>query len=157
MQAGDNLIRLAKEYGISVSVLAKANDLSDDATLHKGKVLKIPTSAQIKALQADVKAQEQKAAADARLREARQNTSKSANKGTYAVQVALAVNQEKADELAKKFKAQGYRVKTTPDRRGVKVIIGPERSKEAADALRTKISHDKSVGAMNAWVYEVKE
>lgn len=157
VQAGDNLIRLAKEYGISVSVLAKANDLSDDATLHKGKVLKIPTSAQIKALQADVKAQEQKAAADARLREARQNTSKSANKGTYAVQVALAVNQEKADELAKKFKAQGYRVKTTPDRRGVKVIIGPERSKEAADALRTKISHDKSVGAMNAWVYEVKE
>lgn len=157
VQAGDNLIRLAKEYGISVSVLAKANDLSDNATLHKGKVLKIPTSAQIKALQADVKAQEQKAAADARLREARQNTSKSANKGTYAVQVALAVNQEKADELAKKFKAQGYRVKTTPDRRGVKVIIGPERSKEAADALRTKISHDKSVGAMNAWVYEVKE
>lgn len=156
VKVGDNLIRLSKEYNIPVSVLAQANNMGRDDALHKGRTIIIPSAKDIKRLQAEAVAQERKQAADARLKEARQNANKSANKGSYAVQVALAANQQNADALVAKFKAQGYTVKTASDRRGVRVIVGPEKSREAADALRNKINNDKSVATGGAWVFEVK-
>lgn len=156
VQAGDTLIGLAKVYGIDIDILAQANNMSKNDALQRGKAIKIPTAKEIKALQAQLQVAQRKEAADARLKQARQNANKSDNKGNYAVQVALAANQENADILVARFKAQGYRVKTAPDRRGVRVIIGPEKSQEAAHALKDKINSDPSVATGGAWVFAVK-
>lgn len=124
--------------------------------LQKGKVITIPSAKQIKQLQVKAQERERKEAAEARLAEARRAARASGSNERYAVQVALAANQQNADELVKKFKAQGYNVSTQPDRRGVRVVIGPERSREAANALKDKINNDTSVATGGAWVLQVK-
>ena len=73
-------------------------------------------------------------------------------KGSFGVQVALANDQAKADELAKKFQSAGYQVKTSATSRGVRVIVGPERGKVAALALKDKINSDPKVNTTSAWV-----
>ena len=98
------------------------------------------------------KAAEAKREAQQKLREARQEVKETDAKGSFGVQVALADNQAKADQLAKKFKEAGYQVKTSPTSRGVRVIVGPERGKVAALALKDKINSDSNVNTTGAWV-----
>lgn len=163
VQSGDSLIRLSKEYGIPVSALAAANNMGRNDALKRGTTLKIPSQSEIKALEAKAREEEKKLAEkkqqeqkikdiNERLANARREAKKQGINEGYSVQVALAADKAKADALAAKYKKAGYRVRTVDDARGVRVIIGPERSQEAANALRDKINNDPSVESRGAWV-----
>lgn len=167
VKRGDGLIRLARQHNVPVEALAQANNLSTRANLHVGQKLTIPSKRQIaqlerEAAQAQKKRQQEaerakksaqaKREAQQKLKEARKEVKKTDAKGSFGVQVALASNQAKADEVAKKFQAAGYQVKTSRTSRGVRVMIGPERGKVAALALKDKINSDPKVNTSNAWV-----
>lgn len=95
-------------------------------------------------------------AAKKKLKEARANAIMNNAKGTFGVQVALAANQEMADSMAAKLKKHGYKVATSNTSRGVRVIVGPERGKAAALALKDKVNADKRLGMGGAWVLHMK-
>ena len=139
-----------------VEVLAQANNISPSTSLQLGQNITIPSRSQVQRLEREAaaakKAAEAKRDAQQKLREARQKVKETDAKGSFGVQVALADNQAKADQLAKKFKEAGYQVKTSPTSRGVRVIVGPERGKVAALALKDKINSDSNVNTTGAWV-----
>ena len=84
--------------------------------------------------------------------EARRKAASGEAKGTFGVQVALADNQQKADAIVKELRAAGYPASTSNTSRGVRVIVGPEKGKEAALALKDKINADPKTNVNNAWV-----
>ena len=156
VKRGDGLIRLARQYNVPVEALAQANNIKPNANLHVGQELKIPSRRQIARLEREAEEAKRRAeaakTAQQRLAEARREAARGEAKGTFGVQVALADNQAKADEVAKKMRAAGYRVSTSPTSRGVRVIVGPETGKPAALALKDKINADPRTGVNNAWV-----
>ncbi len=167
VKAGDGLIKLAREYNVPVDVLAQANNTSPSASLRLGQTLVIPSRKQIQRLEREAataeqaraaeKAKAEKSANDKRdaqqkLKEARKEVKETDAQGSFGVQVALASNQKSADAVAKKFKDAGYPVKTSTTSRGVRVVVGPERGKVAALALKDKVNSDSNVGASGAWV-----
>ncbi|MBZ1392994.1 LysM peptidoglycan-binding domain-containing protein [Psychrobacter pacificensis] len=156
VKKGDGLIKLARQYNMPVEVLAQANNISPSTSLQLGQNITIPSRSQVQRLEREAaaaeKAAEAKREAQQKLREARQEVKETDAKGSFGVQVALADNQAKADQLAKKFKEAGYQVKTSPTSRGVRVIVGPERGKVAALALKDKINSDSNVNTTGAWV-----
>lgn len=156
VRKGDGLIKLARQYNMPVEVLAQANNISPSTSLQLGQNITIPSRNQVQRLEREAaaaeKAAEAKRDAQQKLREARQEVKETDAKGSFGVQVALADNQAKADQLAKKFKEAGYQVKTSPTSRGVRVIVGPERGKVAALALKDKINSDSNVNTTGAWV-----
>ena len=156
VKKGDGLIKLARQYNMPVEVLAQANNISPSTSLQLGQNITIPSRNQVQRLEREAaaaeKAAEAKREAQQKLREARQKVKETDAKGSFGVQVALADNQAKADQLAKKFKEAGYQVKTSPTSRGVRVIVGPERGKVAALALKDKINSDANVDTTGAWV-----
>ena len=171
VKPGDGLIKLARQYNVPVEALAQANNVSSSSALQLGQTLTIPSRKQIERLEREAAAAEKvreekrkqeqalaKKSADAKrdaqqkLQAARQTVKETDAKGSFGVQVALADNQSKADELAKKFQAAGYTVKTSATSRGVRVIVGPERGKVAALALKDKVNSDPKVDTTNAWV-----
>lgn len=182
VQKGESLTVIANAYNVPVDALAQANKLTSESGLQLGQTLKIPSASQIKRLQADAayleskrqaeakakqaaeqRKAEQKAALERKSTQARQTAQQNLNaarqqvketdaKGTFGVQVALASNQEKADEIASKFKAAGYPVNTSQTDKGVRVLVGPERGKIAAVALKDKINSDPRVDTTSAWV-----
>ena len=171
VKRGDGLIKLAREYNVPVEALAQANNTSPSASLQLGQTLTIPSRSQIERLEREAastklareekakkeealakKSTEAKQDAQQKLREARTEVKETDAKGSFGVQVALATNQASADEVAKKFKAAGYQVKTSSTSRGVRVIVGPERGKVAALALKDKVNSDPSVNTTSAWV-----
>lgn len=93
-----------------------------------------------------------KTSANQKLKEARKKVKETKAKGTFGVQVALAANQANADKIASVYKKAGYKVGTSKTSRGVRVMVGPERGKIAALALRDKINSDPKVDVHNAWV-----
>ena len=171
VKRGDGLIKLARQYNMPVEVLAQANNLSPSTALQLGQSITIPSRKQVERLAREAAAAEQaredkrqkeealaKKSADAKreaqqkLSEARKEVKETDAKGSFGVQVALANDQAKADELAKKLQSAGYQVKTSPTSRGVRVIVGPERGKVAALALKDKINSDPKVNTTSAWV-----
>ena len=171
VKRGDGLIKLARQYNMPVEVLAQANNLSPSTSLQLGQSITIPSRKQVDRLAREAAAAEQareekrqkeealaKKSADAKreaqqkLSEARKEVKETDAKGSFGVQVALANDQAKADELAKKFKSAGYQVKTSATSRGVRVVVGPERGKVAALALKDKINSDPKVNTTSAWV-----
>ena len=171
VKQGDGLIKLARQHNMPVELLAKANNLPTSASLQLGQTLTIPSRSQVQRLEreaaAAVQAREDKRkkeealakkSADAKreaqqkLSEARKEVEDTDAKGSFGVQVALANNQNNADEMVKKFQAAGYQVKTSTTSRGVRVIVGPERGKVAALALKDKINSDPKVNTTSAWV-----
>ncbi|WP_289047902.1 LysM peptidoglycan-binding domain-containing protein [uncultured Psychrobacter sp.] len=171
VKKGDGLIKLARQYNMPVEVLAQANNLSPSTSLQLGQSITIPSRQQVDRLAREAAAAEKareekrqkeealaKKSADAKreaqqkLNEARKEVKETDAKGSFGVQVALANDQAKADELAKKFQSAGYQVKTSPTSRGVRVIVGPERGKVAALALKDKINSDPKVNTTSAWV-----
>ena len=156
VKKGDGLIKLARQYNMPVEVLAQANNISPSTSLQLGQNITIPSRNQVQRLEREAaaaeKAAEAKRDAQQKLRDARQEVKETDAKGSFGVQVALADNQAKADQLAKKFKEAGYQVKTSPTSRGVRVIVGPERGKVAALALKDKINSDSNVNTNGAWV-----
>ncbi|PNK61321.1 SPOR and LysM peptidoglycan-binding domain-containing protein [Psychrobacter sp. FDAARGOS_221] len=156
VKAGDGLIKLARQYNVPVSALAEANNMSTNSTLRVGQKLTIPSRAQVARLQREAEqrqaAEQNKRDAQKRLAEARSKAASGEAKGTFGVQVALANNQAKADEIVKQLRAAGYPAKTSKTSRGVRVIVGPEKGKEAALALKDKINADSRTDVNNAWV-----
>ncbi|WP_019671811.1 LysM peptidoglycan-binding domain-containing protein [Psychrobacter lutiphocae] len=156
VKSGDGLIKLARQYNVPVSALAEANNMSTNSTLRVGQELTIPSRAQVARLQREAEqrqaAEQNKRDAQQRLAEARRKAANGEAKGTFGVQVALADNQAKADEIVKQLRAAGYPAKTSTTSRGVRVIVGPEKGKEAALALKDKINADSRTDVNNAWV-----
>ena len=171
VKRGDGLIKLARQYNMPVEVLAQANNISPKASLQLGQNITIPSRKQVQRLEREAAAAEKaredkrqkeealaKKTADAKrdaqqkLSEARKEVKETDAKGSFGVQVALANNQTKADEMAKTFQEAGYQVKTSRTSRGVRVIVGPERGKVAALALKDKINSDPKVNTTGAWV-----
>ena len=70
------------------------------------------------------------------------------------VQVALAANQANADAIAAKLRAQGYKVTKSPTSKGVRIMVGPAKSREAADDLRKKVNSDPGLNTKSAWVID---
>ena len=171
VKRGDGLIKLARQYDMPVEVLAQANNISPSTSLQLGQNITIPSRNQVQRLEREAANAEQareasrqkeealaKKSADAKreaqqkLSEARKEVKETDAKGSFGVQVALANDQSKADEMAKKLQSAGYQVKTSPTSRGVRVIVGPERGKVAALALKDKINSDPKVNTTSAWV-----
>lgn len=167
VKSGDSLSVLAERYNVPLSALAQANGLSTTSNLQVGQTLKFPSAARIEQLKKDAayletkrkmaaeKEAKQKAAsqsAQQKLQEARKTASAEGAKGTFGVQVALASDEEKAAEVVQKFRSAGYQVKTSQTSKGVRIIVGPERGKEAALALKDKINNDSRVDTNGAWV-----
>lgn len=157
---GDGLIKLSRQYGVPVSALAQANNMGRDDPLPLGKTIKIPSKTQVARLERDAKERKaQKIATERvekRLKEARQRGSDGNDNARYGVQVSLANNQTKADELAKKYRDAGYTVSTSQTSRGVRVLVGSEKNQDAAAALRDKIKNDSRVDGSGAWVKRVR-
>nr|WP_299040070.1 LysM peptidoglycan-binding domain-containing protein [uncultured Psychrobacter sp.] len=163
VKSGDGLIKLARQYNVPVEALAQANNTSPSATLQLGQTITIPSRKQIQRLEreaaeAERKREQEKVQAQAkreaqqRLVEARREAKQTDAKGSFGVQVSLASDQAGADRVAKKFKDAGYQVTTSKTSRGVRVVVGPERGKVAALALKDKINNDPKVDTSGAWV-----
>lgn len=107
-----------------------------------------------KKLEAQQQAQKKQAfqAAQDDLRQARQTVKQTDVKGTFGVQVALATDQKKASEITQKLQAAGYKVKTTQTSKGVRIVVGPEKGKVAALALKDKLNNDSRVDVNSGWV-----
>lgn len=165
--SGDTLTRLSRHYGIPVAVLASANNLKPTDGLQRGRTLKIPSASEIRTLEAKAAAaqkeeaytqvmKQKQQALEQKLADARREAKQQGVNERYSVQVALASNQENADEVAKQYRAAGYRVNTVQSGQGVRVVLGPERTRDAALLLREKVNNDPSVKASGAWVLQVK-
>ena len=107
-----------------------------------------------KKLEAQQQAQKKQAfqAAQDNLRQARQTVKETDAKGTFGVQVALATDEKKANEITQKLQAAGYKVKTTQTSKGVRIVVGPEKGKVAALALKDKLNNDSRVNVNSGWV-----
>lgn len=107
-----------------------------------------------KKLEAQQQAQKKQAfqAAQDNLRQARQTVKETDAKGTFGVQVALATDQKKASEITQKLQAAGYKVKTTQTSKGVRIVVGPEKGKVAALALKDKLNNDSRIDVNSGWV-----
>ena len=107
-----------------------------------------------KKLEAQQQAQKKQAfqAAQDNLRQARQTVKETDAKGTFGVQVASATDQKKANEITQKLQAAGYKVKTTQTSKGVRIVVGPEKGKVAALALKDKLNNDSRVNVNSGWV-----
>ena len=156
VKAGDGLIKLARQYNVPVEALAEANNMSTNSSLRVGQNITIPSRKQVERLQREAEqkkaAEQNKREAQQRLAEARRKASSGEAKGTFGVQVALADNQQKADAIVKELRAAGYPASTSNTSKGVRVIVGPEKGKEAALALKDKINADPKTNVNNAWV-----
>ncbi len=171
VKRGDGLIKLARQYNVPIAALAQANDLSVSSALQLGQTIKVPSRSQVERLEQEAKAAEQariearkrqealarkseeaKLEAQQKLSAARQEVKETDAKGSFGVQVSLASNQAAAERVVKRFKDAGYQVTTSNTSRGVRVVVGPERGKVAALALKDKINSDPKVDTTNAWV-----
>lgn len=171
VKAGDGLIKLARQYNVPVAALAQANNTSPTSALQLGQTITIPSRRQIERLEREAVAAEQvreeqrqkeqalarkstdaKRDAQQKLSDARREVKETDAQGSFGVQVALANDQKRADEMVKEFKSAGYQAKTSATSRGVRVIVGPERGKVAALALKDKINSDPELNTTSAWV-----
>jgi cell division septation protein DedD len=72
----------------------------------------------------------------------------------WMVQVALAANQANADSVVSKLRAKGYKVTTSPTSKGIRIMVGPSKDRDTADAARKKITSDSSLNMKSAWVID---
>lgn len=176
VQAGDTWQGIATRHGISVAALTEANGMIRSDVLHKGRSIKIPSASQVARLERENKIREAKAKQQTPKQEAtKSNDSTNQNKsvekpatktetksqnpqmsGRYTVQVAISPDKEKVDEVVKQYRAAGYRVTTSSTSRGLRVLVGNEKTEDGAKALRKKISDDSRVNASGAFVHQVQ-
>jgi colicin import membrane protein len=101
-------------------------------------------------------AEAEKKAAEKKQDEQKKTEAKKEGKpnGQWMVQVALAANPDNADAIAAKLRAQGYKVTKSPTSKGVRIMVGPTKSREAADDLRKKVNTDPALNTKSAWVID---
>ena len=116
-----------------------------------------------KAAEEKRKAEAEKKAADEKKRKAEADKKAEAEKARelmengdkkWMVQVALAANQANADAVVSKLRAKGYKVTTSPTSKGIRIMVGPSKDRDTADAARKKITSDESLGMKSAWVID---
>ena len=151
--SGDNWLRLSRQYGIPVSVLASANNMGRNDALPAGKTIKIPSKAEAERI---AKANEAKKAEVAKKETPKKENSKQPVH-RYSVQVALLENAEKANEVAKQYKAAGYKVSTSQTSKGVRVLVGSEKNYDAAHTLEKKVANDSRVKTTSTFVKKLEE
>lgn len=105
--------------------------------------------AEQKKLQAKREADAEKKAEAEKARDLLENGDKQ-----WMVQVALAANEANADAVAAQLRAKGYKVTKSPTSKGVRIMVGPSKNRETADAARKKINGDESLNMKSAWVIE---
>ena len=105
--------------------------------------------AEQKKLQAKREADAEKKAEAEKARDLLENGDKQ-----WMVQVALAANEANADAVAAQLRAKGYKVTKSPTSKGVRIMVGPSKNREKADAARKKINGDESLNMKSAWVIE---
>lgn len=166
---GDTLVKISRQYGIPVSAIAEANNMGRNDPLYAGQTLRIPSQSEVAKLQRQAEERAKTLTAKAKAKEttkpkettakAKETTKPKEAKTTaksvkpfYSVQVALADNEAKANELAKKYRQAGYKVQTSKTSRGVRVLVGAENSNENANKLKSKLANDSRVDASGAWV-----
>lgn len=166
VQKGEGLIQLSRRYDVPVEILAKINNLDKNSNLHLGQKIIIPTEKQLKQSQKQLIQEQQKQQelaqkqqetaklkeAEQKLKQARQSVKQNDAKGNFGVQIALATDQQKADAIVKQLQSAGYKAKTSQTTRGIRVVVGPEKGKEAALALKDKINADPKIKTNEAWV-----
>ncbi len=106
------------------------------------------------AAKAKAKPDSDEVAANKKLEEERGRAILEGDNKAWMVQVAIASNQANADAVVAKLRAKGYKVKTSQTTKGVRVMVGPEKGRSAADALRNQVSKDASLNAKSAWVID---
>lgn len=181
VQPGETWQGIANRHGVSVAALAEANGMTRSDVLRAGRSIKIPSASQVARLERDNKAREAKAKQEAAKSEAskpsdnatqskaaeKSDTKKSDTKsetksqnpqmsGRYTVQVAISPDKAKIDEIVKQYRAAGYRVTTSSTSRGLRVLVGNEKTEDGAKALRKKIADDSRVNAPGAFVHQVQ-
>lgn len=178
IKQGDTLLKVSRQYGVPVSVLASVNGMGRSDALTVGKTLKIPTKADIakagekekvtaqkeadkaeKAKADKAKADKEKAEkAKAKAEQAKKDEQKKSNKVPrhYSVQVGL-LPKDKAQALASEYRKAGYKVQTSQTSRGVRVLVGSAKTESEANTLKNKIIKDSRVKTDGVWVKEVTE
>lgn len=109
-----------------------------------------------KAADAKRKAEAEKKAAEAKKKAEADKARELLEKGDkqWMVQVALAANEANADAVAAKLRAKGYKVTQSPTSKGIRIMVGPSKDRETADAARKKINTDPSLNMKSAWVID---
>lgn len=166
VQRGETWQGIANRYGISVAALVEANGVTRNDILRAERRIKIPSASQIARLERDNKARES-ASKDGNKKSDNQPQSKTDKKTEsksqssqtserYMVQVAISPDKDRVDEVAKKYRDAGYKVTTSNTSRGLRILVGNEKTEEEAKALRTKIAADSRVPSSGAFVHKAQ-
>ena len=172
VQAGETLLGIANRHGVSVQALAAANNMGQGDMLREGRKLTIPAGGKTpkqtqssNTNKADTKSEKKDdKKADIKKADTKKTDAKSASKNTqnpemsgrYTVQVAISPDKEKVDKIVKQYRSAGYKVTTTNTSKGVRVVIGNEKTADGAKALRNKISKDGRVSSDGAFIHQVQ-
>lgn len=131
---------------------------ADEKAKHEAEVKRKAAEKQEadKKAQAEKKKAEEKREADAKKKAEAEKARDLLENGDkqWMVQVALAANEANADAIASKLRAKGYKVTKSPTSKGVRIMVGPSKDRDAADAARKKINNDASLNMKSAWVIE---
>ena len=166
VQRGETWQGIANRYGISVAALVEANGMTRNDILRADRRIKIPSASQIARLERDNKAREaaskddnKKSDNQSQSKTDKKTESKSQSSQTserYMVQVAISPDKDRVDEVVKKYRDAGYKVTTSNTSRGLRILIGNEKTEEEAKALRTKIAADSRVPSSGAFVHKAQ-
>lgn len=166
VQRGETWQGIANRYGISVAALVEANGMTRNDILRADRRIKIPSASQIARLERDNKAREaaskddnKKSDNQPQSKTDKKTESKSQSSQTserYMVQVAISPDKDRVDEVVKKYRDAGYKVTTSNTSRGLRILIGNEKTEEEAKALRTKIAADSRVPSSGAFVHKAQ-
>ena len=166
VQRGETWQGIANRYGISVAALVEANGMTRNDILRAEHRIKIPSASQIARLERDNKAREaaskddnKKSDNQSQSKTDKKTESKSQSSQTserYMVQVAISPDKDRVDEVVKKYRDAGYKVTTSNTSRGLRILVGNEKTEEEAKALRTKIAADSRVPSSGAFVHKAQ-
>ena len=166
VQRGETWQGIANRYGISVAALVEANGVTRNDILRAERRIKIPSASQIARLERDNKAREsaskdgnKKSDNKPQSKTDKKTESKSQSSQTserYMVQVAISPDKDRVDEVVKKYRDAGYKVTTSNTSRGLRILVGNEKTEEEAKALRTKIAADSRVPSSGAFVHKAQ-
>ncbi|UNU72887.1 LysM peptidoglycan-binding domain-containing protein [Moraxella nasovis] len=166
---GDNLTRIARQYGISVTALAEANNMRPSDALWLGRTIVIPSASQVNKLEEKAAKRRVQANKDKPIQnkpkpekntdkaDKAQDKNKTKSTAIYSVQVALSPDKQKIDDVVREYRAAGYKVSTSQTSRGIRVLVDSKDSYDDANALRSKIAADDRVKSEGAFVKKMEK
>lgn len=143
-----------KEYELAVKKKAEADAKRKEAELAIKRKAELQAKKEAEARKNEKESSIDLVASKKKLEEERGRAILEGDTKPWMVQIAIASNQANADNLVADLRAKGYQVKTSQTSKGVRVMLGPEKGRAAADALRNQVAKDPSIKAKNAWVID---